>query len=599
MKRASTVFRHTRSKRPRLVEALPRRHIQQHVVSATHIHNYMINDTLVDWLKLRSRRGGRNVPSSFDRGFTDYIMQRGVDFEKQMVKYIHENRVPVVYVSDYINGESCRKAISLMKEGVPVLHSVPVRNNYAGTQGVIDLLVRSDYLSKIVDLNPLEPAEETKRAGRLAGDYHYVVVDIKFSTLPLRSDGIHLLNSGHYPAYKAQTLVYTQAIGRIQGYTPPYAFLLGRRWRYTSQGITHRHYTCLNRLGKIDYNNVDAVYKDRTNRAIKWVRDVAVNGSSWSVNPPSRPELYPNMCVDSGLWNLEKEQIAKDIGEITSVWYVGAKHRNYALLEDIKSWKDSRCTTLALNLKGKRAEVIDKILDVNRQTTDLIRPAHISNNHHGWKNKCNEVYVDFETLSDIFSDFEQLPSQAPMDIIFMIGVGWEENGQWMYKSFICNGPTREDEYRIMDEFVQFLRTRGSPKIHYWSAEKRFWTTAECRQFDRASTDSTVSDHISDDWKLNDWCDLCDVFQKEPIVIKGCFKFGLKPIAKAMLNHGMISTKIESKCDSGMIAMVKAWECYKKSGNPAEADTMKDIAMYNEFDCKVLWDIVRYLRANHV
>ena len=80
--------------------------------------------------------------------------------------------------------------------------------------------------------------------------------------------------------------------------------------------------------------------------------------------------------------------------------------------------------------------------------------------------------------------------------------------------------------------------------------------------------------------------------------KGCFKFGLKDIAKAMRSHGMINASIGSSCDSGMTAMVKAWECYNTCEDPCNSEIMLDIARYNEFDCKVLWEIITYLRDNH-
>jgi hypothetical protein len=70
------------------------------------------------------------------------------------------------------------------------------------------------------------------------------------------------------------------------------------------------------------------------------VRDVKNVGHTWSINPPSRIELYPNMCVDSGKWNYEKEKISNDIGEITNVWYVGVKQRNIAIKKGIKRASD-------------------------------------------------------------------------------------------------------------------------------------------------------------------------------------------------------------------------------------------------------------------
>jgi hypothetical protein len=48
-----------------------------------------------------------------------------------------------------------------------------------------------------------------------------------------------------------------------------------------------------------------------------------------------------------------------------------------------------------------------------------------------------------------------------------------------------------------------------------------------------------------------------------------------------------------------MAMVNAWKCYQYSDNPVNTETMKDITKYNEFDCKVLWEIMGYLRQNHM
>ena len=599
----NTVYTNTRSKRPRLSSPfVPQRRERPQIVSATHVHNFMINDTLVDWLKSRSRRGTRSTPVySSNPGFTNFIMKQGVEFETELIKYFNNNGTPITTVSEFITDESCKRAIDLMKEGVPILHSVPIRNNYNKTQGIIDLLVRSDHMGDIVEENPLSSEERRKGASRLSGNYHYIVIDIKFSTLPLRADSIHLLNSGHYPAYKAQTLIYTQAIGRIQGYTAPYAFILGRRWKFTSKKITHRSYSCLDRLGKIDFIGVDEGFVQRTKEALAWVRDVRGNGSSWCIDPPSRPELYPNMCADSGQWNGEKKRIADRIGELTNVWHVGVKSRNHALAAGITSWKDELCTAAALRLGGKRAPIIDKIMAINRQSNDTLWPKKIQSNINGWKDQANEVFVDFETLSDIFAGFNNLPIQKSTNMIFMIGVGWEVNGVWNHSNFICNTPTPDEEYRIMNEFMTFMSDRDFPRAHYWHAEERFWTAAENRQFDRACAEhnNDRKDHISDNWQGVKWCDMYKLFSTEPIVIKGCFKFGLKDIAKAMRSHGMIQATIGSSCNSGMMAMVKAWQCYQSSPDPVTSDTMLDIATYNEFDCKVLWEIMTYLRINHV
>ena len=594
------VFNNTRSKKPRLILQLSSQsRPKPSMVSATHVHNFMVNDTLVDWLKVVSRRGTRKTPIyGNNNGFSNFLFKRGIEFESRLIEYLKDNGRKIVSVSEFITDESCEKTKKLMREGVPILHSVPVKNNYNRTQGIIDLLVRSDYIDSIVNKNPLTEIEQYHKAPRLNGNYHYVVIDIKFSTLPLRADSIHLLNTGHYPAYKAQTYIYTQAVGMIQGYVAPYAFILGRRWKYKSKNIINRSDSCLDRLGKIDFSTIDKPFVLKTKNALKWVRDVKENGTSWSINPPSRKELYPNMCVDSGKWNHEKKKIAIMLNELTTIWNVGVKHRNIALENGVTSWKSKLCSSSIMNINGKRSGIIDKIISINNQNKCKIIPQKIESNVNNWKEKSSEVFVDFETLSDIFSDFDELPRQKNSNIIFMIGVGWDNNGIWNYRNFICKSPNLDEEYRIMNEFMNFLNDRGCPKIHYWHAEKRFWNSAENRQYEYACKleDEKRKKNISECWQIKTWNDLYYLFRSEPIIIKGCFNFGLKNIANAMRAHRMITSKLDSDCTSGMTAMIKAWQSYQNLD--MNNKIMIDIEKYNEFDCNVLYQIINYLRSNH-
>ena len=594
----SSVFNNTRSKRPRLSEPLYSNDINNYV-PASHVYNYMVNDTLVDWLKFSSR--SRNVSNTFrpknKDNFNEYILEKGILFEENIVKYINDNIHPVVKVSEYITSQNCEQTLYLMKNGTPIIHSAPVINNYNKTKGVIDLLVRSDYINNITTLESLSEEEKIRKASKLNNPYHYVVVDIKFSTLPLRSDGKHLQNTNSFCAYKSQLLIYTQAIGRLQGYTPPYAFILGRRSKYTKGGITNTSYNSLERLGRIDYKKLDKEYWTKTKKAINWVRNVKQNSYNWSCKPPSRIELYPNMCKDSGIWNKEKNEIAEEIGEITMIWNVGQKHRNIALKKGIYTWHDPNCTSENLGITGKNALIIDKIMNINRQNDIKILPKKIKNNKHNWKNNKNNLYIDFETMSDIFSDFSQLPIQNKTDMIFMIGVGWHENNKWYYNSYICNNATYEEEFRIMDEFISFIRSRNDPVLNYWCAEAKFWDTAENRQFN-LTNDIDRKNHISDNWKIKKWCNLYDIFREDSIVIKDCFNFGLKSIAKAMQKHKMINTQLETDCTSGISAMVKASNCYTNNSDPINSEVMQDICKYNEFDCKVLWEIISYLKDNN-
>ena len=98
-------------------------HKYNHItVSASHVYNYMNNDHLVDWLRIY-----RKEAYSKDN-FTDYICNKGNDFEEKLIDYIHKNKIEVQFVSKFITQESCEQAVAFMMQGVPLLFSVPVKN---------------------------------------------------------------------------------------------------------------------------------------------------------------------------------------------------------------------------------------------------------------------------------------------------------------------------------------------------------------------------------------------------------------------------------------------------------------------------------------
>jgi predicted RecB family nuclease len=286
------------------------------------------------------------------------------------------------------------------------------------------------------------------------------------------------------------------------------------------------------------------------------------------------------MSIDSGKWNNEKRIIADELGEITSIWNCGVKNRNIAISNGINSWQDPLCNSKNIGITNSNSSIIDKILDINRQEIDLIRPAKIKNNIYDWKNKCkNELFIDFETLTNLFNE------DIKTERIFLIGVGWYDNEIWSYKSFKCEKNTHKEEYRILEEFTNFLKNKNNPKLYYWSAENTIWNNARKRHNFKVPN-------------LENMCDLLKIFRSEPIVIKGCFKFGLKSVAEAMLKHNMITVENDNNCKSGMNAMIQASQYYKLE-NSSDSSIMNDIETYNEFDCKVLWDIISYLRKNHI
>ena len=419
------------------------------------------------------------------------------------------------------------------------------------------------------------------------------MIDIKFSTIHLAADGRHLLNTARSKAYKCQLWIYNLAVASMQAYRPPESFVLGRRWRQPSKDAMGT--SCMDKLGVVAFGAYDKALVDRFREAIQWSRDVRKDGVRWSANPPSRPELYPNMCRDAGVWQKHKRQLASELGDITQVWMCGPRHRERALREGIHSWRDSRLNSEILQIKGERGDCVDAMLRVNRSADGKVRPDRISENVFSWRKSNNEVFVDFETFNDVFDDFSQIPQQKPFNLIYQIGVGYMSESGWEYRYFLCKSPTRQEEFRIMQEFQTFLDARSNPDVYYWHAEESFWARSCADQFDYQPEDKR--EQILS-WSLGTSKDLRKLFVKEPIVIKGCFGFGLKQIGRSLKDLGLIDTPLESECSNGRTAMVQAWRCYKNFQRPWNCGAMMDVIQYNEYDCRLLCDVLNYLRQNH-
>jgi hypothetical protein len=87
-----------------------------------------------------------------------------------------------------------------------------------------------------------------------------------------------------------------------------------------------------------------------------------------------------------------------------------------------------------------------------------------------------------------------------------------------------------------------------------------------------------------------------------VVVRGAFGFGLKAVAKALHGHGLIETRWDDGPMDGLGAMVGAWWCAEEAQTAgialADVPLMGEIARYNEVDCRVVMEIVRYLREHH-
>ena len=596
--------------------------------SATSTRNFLLKDPLLDWLALYSGKISANHPQYSSKvlkvmakswnpsgggGFVPQLMAQGNVFEKKVVTLLYHKfgKDAIIDIGDGGDGAArsvskFEETVAAMNSGIPIIHGGVFHNHDTKTYGITDLLIRSDFVNKIFSIAPISNEEARSGAPLLknAATYHYIVIDIKFTTLLLRSDGIHILNSGAFPAYKTQLYIYNEALGKVQGYTPRSAYVMGRKWRYVTKGETYKGFSCFDRLGHINFEGLDREYIDKTKQALGWLDRLRKEGSEWNVVnvPLSRPELYPNMSNHYDFpWGEVKKDLAGKNFEITNVWYCGPAQREAAHKNGIYKWNDSKCNARMLGIKGEKiGRTVNHILDCNRQTEHPILPRVIENDSLQWRTRPNELefFVDFETINDVFGSMDKLPYAEKSPLIFMIGVGYIEpvSKKWIYRDFTVNAIRNEEEKEMCSQFASYI-TDVSNNYKEKNPRLVHWSHAEEYQWEKAIEKNKL-EWISDIEPR--WFDLLDVFRDEPIVVRGSLTFGLKEVAKAMKAHGMIATQWgDGPYSDGSSAMLGAYhssqDAAHKNISMRETPQMKEIVKYNEVDCKVMQEIITYLR----
>lgn len=609
-------------------------------VSASKTRNYILKDPLVDWLdRYQSNKIDKSLSSSesCDLTFPKFIMEKGIEFENKIVELLKSKVESSKFVTICNDIKNCfnnikeyekRTKDEIMK-GTPIIYQGLLMNHVGSiehTYGFPDLIVRSDYVKYIINSSPIDQKYEKYPAAHLNKDYHYVIIDIKYTTLELCCDGIRIRNSGSIPAYKSQLYIYNHALGIIQGYEPRMAYILGRRYKYINKNKTYYSNDCFDRLGCIDYNGWDKNYINLTIKAVNWIKDLRRDGKEWKLLPkPSRKELYPNMSnLFDGKWSSFKHNYANDLGEITLLWNCGPKNREIAHSAGIYSFRDKRCTASMIGIRGeKQAPILNEIIRINNKVKfddpldRIIIKKQLSSNKLiqtlSWSTNTKlRLTVDFEMINCVFDDFKQLPRAQDENYLFMIGIGYSINEEKpSYKMFIISELSISAEMEMIRQFYNFLRTLTNehlgmdseiPILYHWGSIESSFFRSLCQKLRQKLSMNRLDDNetiLNNANKLK-WFDLCQNFKDNLIVINGCFGFGLKEISARLNDLNLITTNWgNSDCMNGSTAMLMAKKEYDKSnvtGIPiTKSRMMYEIMLYNRIDCLVIHDIIQLIR----
>jgi hypothetical protein len=579
-------------------------------VAAGETRNWCRNDLLLDWLDEYPMVHGfarddqlPGYDETFDLG--RFLMRQGRAFEKAVLADLAE-RWQVVRITHRPDEARLLSAATATQEamqaGVQIIAAGVLRDPQLRMFGVVDLLVRSDVLGQLSPGafvgDPLELAAIGLSHGR-----HYRVVDVKFRTLDLLRTG-GLSTSPSDLDTLAQAWVYNEALGRIQGYTPPASYVAGRAWKQGEE----RGNTCWERLARVPHDTLvrgrGIDLRETVQQAAAWMRRVRTEGAEWRVLPvPSVPELWPNMKADQdGPWHDAKAKIGAALADLTLLPRVNMTHRARAHDAGVTRWDDPRVSSELLGISSeKEAAIVDAVLAVNRPGGETVLPERMVAGTQEWRQRADvEAFVDFEFLQDLDDDFAAFPRKGGQSVIFQIGCGTYQGAEWRFRQFTVDELSLEAEARMIDEWLAHLHTLATEAGRDVSVARLVhWSPAETSNFERAYDNARVR-HPDRDWPVLAWFDLLrEVVQAEPLVVRGAFSFSLKPIARSLHALGHIQTHWGDGLADGAGAMAGAWnaaiEAKRKGVTLGETEVMGEIARYNEVDCRVMAEILDYLR----
>ncbi|HUG05903.1 MAG TPA: hypothetical protein VMQ78_05150, partial [Candidatus Limnocylindria bacterium] len=498
-------------------------------VAAGETRNWCRNDLLLDWLDeyptIHGFARDDQLPGydeTFDLG--RFLMRQGRAFEKAVLADLAQRwqLVRITHRPDEARAISAAIATQeAMQAGVPIIAAGVLRDPQLRMFGVVDLLVRSDVLGQLCPAalvgDPLELAAIGLSHGR-----HYRVVDVKFRTLDILKAG-GLSTSPSDLDTLAQAWVYNEALGRMQGYTPPASYVAGRAWKQGDE----RGDRCWERIARVPHDTVlrgrGTDLRDAVQQAAAWIRRVRTEGAEWRVLPlPSVPELWPNMKADQDApWHDAKTKIGAALADLTLLPRVNATHRTRAHESGVTRWDDPRLSSALLGISSeKEASIVDAVLAVNRPGGEAVWPQRMVTSTQVWRERAIvEAFVDFEFLQDLNDDFAAFPRKGGQSVIFQIGCGTYQGGVWKFDQFTVDELSLGAEAKMIDAWLAHLRTvaaRAGSDVG--SARLVHWSPAETSNFERAY-DNARARHPDRDWPLLAWFDLLhEVVQAEPLVV---------------------------------------------------------------------------------
>ena len=549
----------------------------------TQVRPFFFDDPSVVWLKYHGEQHGFKLDTS-PYEFLDFIAEKGRQFEEKWTREIEPSAVSVCNEAyDVRSSEKVKETFALMQNGVPLISQPALWWAPEKIYGVPDLLIHTSWLNEKFPglLNTSERNAFAVTLGTAGESGHYVVFDIKFTTKLEETQKAKDLAS-----YAAQVRIYSYMVGQIQGCMPSKGFLISRDRISNPLPID---------ISSSLDQSLDADLTAFRNHFI----DIKINGANYL--PWKDAIVVSNIFNQDEQWRTAKGIIARekvsgrDSGLLYQVGRVakeklasmGFPNLDSMLVADPNTIPFENCRGLG----AAKSQKIRAILLANRSGS-LFKPALelIPPKRHF------EFYIDFEFFTNLNVNFDtQWPTLDGFEMIFMVGVGWEEEGRWVFETFVAEAENQDREHKMIGKFIDFLNDRTSGEVTNSARTAIYhWSSAEAWQANRTSDRHHYDNGHT--FRNLPWVDLQKPFVNSPCGVPGALGYGLKEVGKAL-------GKIVEGCDpgwpgdlnEGLNAMVTGWRAYE-ANDPLVSQEINTLKSYLEADCKALWLILKWMRS---
>ena len=185
-------------------------------------------------------------------------------------------------------------------------------------------------------------------------------------------------------------------------------------------------------------------------------------------------------------------------------------------------------------------------------------------------NGYTKLYVDFETTHYI--------NNIGNKFLYMIGIGYYIKNKWVFHNLVTERMNEDSEKSIILQFINIIKQFDKSVLIHWS-----------------NAEPSILNKLLNKYNINyniNWCDLLKIYIEKEVIMKDCFNFKLKNIAKNMYKHKLINLKWEDETINGLDAIVVAIKAEKLCSNNIiksmnDYEYMDIIVKYNEIDCKIL------------